>query len=543
MRYTHLTAAPACPRAPSPSRPNGASLSTPAITYPLWSQPRSAESASASYPRAMATLHHHHLLLPLQHLPHSSLPPPPRLRLPTRPSRPHHRLLPRAAASATATASALEDFRRWLASQGGAGEGGKVFPAAVPEGLGLVAARDLPRGEVVAEVPKKLWMDADAVAASDIGRACGGGGGLRPWVAVALLLLREVARGPGSPWAPYLAILPRQTDSTIFWSEEELLEIQGTQLLSTTAGVKEYVQSEFDSVEDEIISTNKDLFPGGITYDDFLWAFGVLRSRVFPELRGDKLALIPFADLVNHSPDITSEGSSWEIKGKGLFGREAMFSLRTPVDVKSGEQIYIQYDLNKSNAELALDYGFVESNSSRDSYTVTLEISESDPFYGDKLDIAELNGLGETAYFDVTLDEPLPPQMLPYLRLLCIGGTDAFILEALFRNSVWGHLELPLSPDNEESICQVIRDACKSALAAYHTTIEQDEELLESEKLQPRLKIAIGVRAGEKKVLQQIDDIFRQREEELDGLEYYQERRLKDLGLVGDNGEIIFWES
>lgn len=104
---------------------------------------------------------------------------------------------------------------------------------------------------------------------------------------------------------------------------------------------------------------------------------------------------------------------------------------------------------------------------------MTLEISESDPFYGDKLDIAELNGLGETAYFDIILDEPLPPQMLTYLRLLCIGGTDAFLLEALFRNSVWGHLELPVSRDNEESICQVMRDACKSALDAYHTTIQE----------------------------------------------------------------------
>nr|CAB3453361.1 unnamed protein product [Digitaria exilis] len=491
----------------------------------------------------MATLQaqHHHLLL--RHRPLSLLRPSPRL-LPTRPSRPHRLLVPARAVSTAAStappeATALEDLRRWLSSHS-VGEG-KALPAAVPEGLGLVAARDLPRGEVVAEVPKKLWMDADAVAASDIGRACGGG--LRPWVAVALLLLREVARGADSPWAPYLAILPRQTDSTIFWSEEELLEIQGTQLLSTTMGVKEYVQSEFESVEAEIINANKDLFPATITFDDFLWAFGILRSRVFPELRGDKLALIPFADLVNHSANITSKGSSWEIKGKGLFGREVMFSLRTPVDVKSGEQIYIQYDLDKSNAELALDYGFIESNPSRDSYTVTLEISESDPFYGDKLDIAELNGLGETAYFDIVADEPLPSQMLTYLRLLCIGGTDAFLLEALFRNSVWGHLEMPVSPDNEESICQVMRDACKSALGAYHTTIQEDEELMETENLPSRLKIAIGVRIGEKKVLQQIDDIFKQREEELDGIEYYQERRLKDLGLVGDNGEIIFWET
>ena len=74
--------------------------------------------------------------------------------------------------------------------------------------------------------------------------------------------------------------------------------IYSTQLLSTTMGVKEYVQSEFDNVEAGIINVNKDLFPGTITFDDFLWAFGVLRSRVFPELRGDKISLITFADLV-----------------------------------------------------------------------------------------------------------------------------------------------------------------------------------------------------------------------------------------------------
>jgi [ribulose-bisphosphate carboxylase]/[fructose-bisphosphate aldolase]-lysine N-methyltransferase len=73
----------------------------------------------------------------------------------------------------------------------------------------------------------------------------------------------------------------------------------GTQLLSTTMGVKDYVQGEFDSVQAEIINANKDLFPESVTCDDFLWAFGVLRSRVFPELRGEKLALIPFADLVS----------------------------------------------------------------------------------------------------------------------------------------------------------------------------------------------------------------------------------------------------
>lgn len=69
-------------------------------------------------------------------------------------------------------------------------------------------------------------------------------------------------------------------------------------MLSTTLGVKEYVQSEFEKVEEEVILPNKKLFPFPITCDDFLWAFGILRSRAFSRLRGQNLVLIPIADLV-----------------------------------------------------------------------------------------------------------------------------------------------------------------------------------------------------------------------------------------------------
>ncbi|KAJ1405800.1 Rubisco LSMT, substrate-binding domain superfamily [Sesbania bispinosa] len=51
--------------------------------------------------------------------------------------------------------------------------------------------------------------------------------------------------------------------------------------------------------------------------------------------------------------------------------------------------------------------------------------------------------------------------------------------------------------------------------------------------------MAVGIREGEKMVLQQIDETFKKKELELDQLEYYQERRLKELGLCGENGDIL----
>lgn len=43
---------------------------------------------------------------------------------------------------------------------------------------------------------------------------------------------------------------------------------------------------------------------------------------------------------INHSPSITTEDHAWEIKGAaGLFTWDTLFSLRTPVSVKAGEQV------------------------------------------------------------------------------------------------------------------------------------------------------------------------------------------------------------
>ncbi|KAG6429737.1 hypothetical protein SASPL_107790 [Salvia splendens] len=245
----------------------------------------------------------------------------------------------------------------------------------------------------------------------------------------------------------------------------------------------------------------------------------MLRSRAF-SLRNQNFVIIPFADLINHS--------MFRLRLKIMCTREAFLM-----------------GLSVSNKEPFISQGWFSSNIISTKvvqiwlwtkvllnwktpvvmgFTLTLEISESDEFFEDKLDIAEMNGFGESAYFDIKDgQQTLQTEMLQYLLLLALGGTDAFLLESIFRNQLWGFLELPVSRANEELICQ-------------------DEKLIEEGNLSSRLAVAGGVRRGEKKVLQQIDDIFRERESELDFLEYYQERRLKDLGLVGEQGDIIFWE-
>lgn len=107
----------------------------------------------------------------------------------------------------------VRNFWKWLGDQGVVSGKSVAEPAVVPEGLGLVARRDIRRNEVVLEIPKRLWINPETVTASKIGPLCGG---LKPWISVALFLIKEKYEEDSS-WRVYLDILPESTDSTIFW--------------------------------------------------------------------------------------------------------------------------------------------------------------------------------------------------------------------------------------------------------------------------------------------------------------------------------------
>lgn len=114
----------------------------------------------------------------------------------------------------TSSSPALQSFWQWVCDNGVlSNKSPSIRPGAVPEGLGLIAQKNISRNEVVIEVPKKFWINSDTVAATDFGRFCSG---LKPWISIALFLLTEKSR-EGSPWRSYLDILPNSTDSPMFW--------------------------------------------------------------------------------------------------------------------------------------------------------------------------------------------------------------------------------------------------------------------------------------------------------------------------------------
>jgi len=56
-----------------------------------------------------------------------------------------------------------------------------------------------------------------------------------------------------------------------------------------------------------------------------------------------------------------------------------------------------------------------------------------------------------------------------FLRLLCVGGEDAFLLESIFRSEVWDFMNEPVSRTNEEAVNELLATRC--VLARYWRSI------------------------------------------------------------------------
>ncbi|KAF6258995.1 hypothetical protein COO60DRAFT_1060362 [Scenedesmus sp. NREL 46B-D3] len=103
----------------------------------------------------------------------------------------------------------------------------------------FVAAKDLPAGDAILQVPDSAWVTADTAQKAAIGKYVGS---LEPWLQLTLLLLAEKGQ-PGSSLSQYISGLPSQPSSPLFWSDEDLQLLEGTQLLEFVLGYNSSLSS------------------------------------------------------------------------------------------------------------------------------------------------------------------------------------------------------------------------------------------------------------------------------------------------------------
>ncbi|CAL6388860.1 unnamed protein product [Bathycoccus prasinos] len=435
------------------------------------------------------------------------------------------------------------------------------------------------KNESILKVGDSVWMtaekareDADGKCGKILKRLAAQGEAAPAWVELSVYLVCELEKGESSFYAPYLSYLREATvlESPLFWSTEDVNAIAGSQLLDDAAGYDSYVRGTYESLN---------LSNDGVPEDTFLWAFGILRSRAQQPMRdGSEVTLVPGLDMLNHKARYSENDfgvggkkkkPDWQVYEAGmddgamdspmaaitnLFGgggkKEDARGSSGSDTIQPGEEIFMDYyasinfDERPLDGKTCVDYGFVDPVERNGGYELRIGIPENDPNRDDKIDICDVSqqiiGGGDDPTFYLKAYEDPDPNLRVFSRLLNIQGSDAFLLEALFRNNAWELISEPVSKENETQACETMIAGCKDALLQYETSIEQDEDMLSIQDISDEKLLSIRVLLGEKKALRNTLRYFETIRASVDRLEYYQERRLRQLNLLDEDGSSTY---
>jgi len=398
-------------------------------------------------------------------------------------------------------------------------------------GRGLIARKGINDGDKLFSIPLPLCM-TKAAARKELGKAAIPAS-TSEYIAIALLLCHErYVKGERSFWWPYINILPEtdEVNPSYTWSEEELALLEGSPGIKATRSMMAKLRGEYGALlsqtEDSqgIFARNPQLFPGAgqetegpFCFKHFEWAFTMLFSRAIRLERlsdGEAVALVPYADLINHSPFSTAYINAKQGE-KSIFGDEpdnvVVFADRA---FKKMEQVFISYG-QKANSELLLLYGFSLDRNPFNSVEVSVGLQRDeadDPdgsLYDEKLAILTASGRGDAVGAGLTFplyNDRYPNELLETLRLLTLRTEDVTRFGTGERVAVASlRLTTPLNDAHEELVYEAIVEACNVALDRYPTTEEDDSALMADRSMFGMLPVnsrnAIRLRRTEKRLL------------------------------------------
>jgi len=388
-------------------------------------------------------------------------------------------------------------------------------------GRGLLARRDINDGDNLLKVPIKLCL-TKASARKALGKDALPRE-INEYLAVACHLIQErYVLGEKSFWKPYIDVLPEteEVNPTFTWSDEDLAFLNGSPVIAATKSLQMKLRREYDALlggEDGLCNRFPDRFPKEhYTYENWIWAFTMLFSRAI-RLRslaeGETLAMVPYADLINHSPFSQAyidaqEGGDWLFSS----GEEEVI-LYADRGYRRMEQIYISYG-QKSNAELLLLYGFAVERNPYNSVDVTVAIApltESfvkelnddsipiDPLAEEKVQFLESAGRKSLVDFPCYADR-YPVELLEFLRLMQMTPDDT-------RGRPLDDFDYArtISMANEAAVLTSVIEAVSRQLEKYPNHEEDDAALIKDKGMFRLLsynqRMAIRHRRNEKRLL------------------------------------------
>ncbi|KAH8501627.1 hypothetical protein H0E87_016427 [Populus deltoides] len=373
----------------------------------------------------------------------------------------------------------------------------------------LFASKSIQTGECILRVPYNVQIAPDNLlpkVASLLDNEVGNVAKL------AIVILTEQKRGQESEWAPYISCLPwpGEMHSTIFWSKSELDMIHQSTVYQETIKEKYQIEKDFMKIKSALDHSPEIL--DGITLEDFMHAYALVRSRAWGSTRG--VSLIPFADFSNH--DGVSEAFVLNDEDKQVS------EVIADRNFAPHEEVLIRYG-KFSNAILLLEFGFIVPHNIHDQVQIHIDVPNHD-FLGEmKLDILRRHHLPTTRYandFKFSGDsfiikevrsargkgKGLPQSLRAFSRVLCCNSSQDLIDLAMEAAQNDGRLaRRPLKNSSREiQAHEILMSRISQLIEEYNVSMKSLEPVAASvcKRFALRRQMALDLLTGELRVLE-----------------------------------------
>lgn len=355
------------------------------------------------------------------------------------------------------------------------------------------------------------------------------------WLSLILVMMYEFLHQSTSFWRDYLQVLPDSFETPMFWSLEELSHLQASSLIEKIG--KEQAEDIFRSRLLPVIRKYAEVFyPNGtasLSDQNLLSLAHRMGSAIMAyafDLENDEddttsnansdqnndgwiedndgqamLGMVPMADMLNADAEFNAHVNHGE-------NSLTVTSLRP---IKAGEEILNYYGPHP-NSDLLRRYGYVTPKHSRYDvvelrWETILSIAKqllniSEVTWGKALSMMDPEELEDTFVLERDSRGPDSDGLLKALPTQPRIPSDMEEQINLFLKSI-NKIDSSTSldrPKRKAAIHAIASKVFEAKLAQYQTTVEEDAQLLLSNPSMPlRKRMAIAVRMGEKKLLQE----------------------------------------
>ena len=177
----------------------------------------------------------------------------------------------------------ISDLVAWFKQHGGLLNKVEIVATADSAEYGVFACIEgqVPQeSEVVISVPYQLCISVDSILSSPLGVIFKSEdfGGLLQYPDEVMAVGLMAGLSPGLPWSLHVSTMPKTINSTLYWTEDELLELLPCTTYHLTKMMQKQIQNDWDTIHAPLAKAYPD-FLVNASVANYRWALSMIYSR------------------------------------------------------------------------------------------------------------------------------------------------------------------------------------------------------------------------------------------------------------------------